>query len=196
VDFGNNPDEQASTWLSFGNFQGATIMSVLLMHSTPASDPPVFDAYRAIPSLADTTKIRSLADLTIETNSSNPKGLRQSYWTHTFKVDVQLIEFMTATYLEELAPVENVAGLQYPLVLQFITKETLLKMKRNGGNATPLPKDADEGPFLIMQLCPMWLAAQDDDAVIGSITGILDKVVKRAKERGLYSEYICEISPE
>ncbi|KAF2801283.1 FAD binding domain-containing protein [Mytilinidion resinicola] len=188
VDFGNNPDEHAATWLSFVKFQGATVMSILLMHATPAPNPPVFNAYKAIPSLTDTTKIRTLADLTLETNASNPKGRRQSYWMHTFKFNVQLIEFMTETYLEEVVPVESVSGLEYPLVLQFITKETLVKMQRNGGNATPLPKNADDGPFLIMQLCPMWLAQQDDEAVIGSIVGILDKVVGRAKETGMYRD--------
>ncbi|KAF2493614.1 FAD binding domain protein [Lophium mytilinum] len=190
VGFGNNPDEHAATWLSFAKFQGAMIMSILLMHSTPVPDPPIFGAYKAIPSLTDTTKIRTLADLTVEVNSSNPKGLRESYWMHTFKADAQLIEFMTATYLEEISPVQDVAGLEYPIALQLITKETLLKMQRNGGNATPLPKEADEGPFLIMQLCPMWLARQDDEAVIGSIVRIMDKVVERAKEKGLYREYI------
>jgi hypothetical protein len=55
---------------------GKFITTAVLSHGNPADDPPVFDEFKKLPSIGVTTKIRSIADLSVELNANNPHGLR------------------------------------------------------------------------------------------------------------------------
>lgn len=188
VNFGNNPDDLAATWVAFVHYQGDFFVSTSLVYHQPIVDPPIFDEFKAIPSLADSTKVRSLSDVTVEINATAPKHMREMYWTHTFKLDAKLANFMVETFLEEVEPVKDTLGYLPAPVLQVMTKTALSHMTKNGGN--PLPVTVEEGPYMNLIFSTMWLNEEDDEAIIGTTARVMEKVVAKAKEWGVYNEYI------
>ncbi|OCL06761.1 FAD binding domain-containing protein [Glonium stellatum] len=188
VNFGNNPDDLATTWVAFVHYQGDYLVSTSLVYHQPIIDPPIFDEFKAIPSLADSTKIRSLSDMTMEVNATSPKHMREMYWTHTFKLDARLANFIVKTFLEEIEPVKNTVGYLPAPVLQAITKTALSHMAKNGGNSLPIT--AEEGPYMNLIFATMWMNEEEDEAIIGTTARVMQKVVAKAKEWNVYNEYI------
>lgn len=54
------------------------LSTAVLAHGKPQDDPAVFDSFKAIPAMMSSTKVRSIADLSVELNANNPHGLRYS----------------------------------------------------------------------------------------------------------------------
>ncbi|KAF2182060.1 FAD-binding domain-containing protein [Zopfia rhizophila CBS 207.26] len=187
--FASNPDPKAATWLVVANRQGTDLLSTLTMYREPNPEAPVFRDYREIPALSNSTKIRTLADMTEQIRSTNPKGLREMYWTHTFKFSKDFITWFAKMFFDELRPVqEKYQGHLPSPVFQIITKDCLARMSRNGGNALPLKEE--EAPYMNLIYSCMWQNEADDGAVIGLIAKVMGKAVEEGKGRGIFVDYV------
>lgn len=181
-------DPDAALIVAFAYAQGTFLASIDIEYAKPVVSPPIFSAFEAIPAVLDTMGIKTLPEITLEFKESNPDGLRESYWTATFKLDKDLTTFIVDTFMTELRPVENATGLIPAAVFQVITTDMMSHMSKNGGNALGL--DPSDGPLLILNLSFMWADAADDDAIMAVLGSITTKSIAEAKARGLYHEYL------
>lgn len=107
-------------------------------YALPTPNPPIFENFLTIPHITDSTAVNSLSNITLGLNSSAPSGYRETYWTATYKVDIDLLGYMLQQYQAQVANIANVTGLLPAFVLQIITTDQLSHMSKYGGNALGL----------------------------------------------------------
>ncbi|KAI7536095.1 hypothetical protein KC331_g11658 [Hortaea werneckii] len=183
----SDPNAALIVAFTYAEQLGGYVIAADLEHAKPKDNPPIFDAFQNTSYISDTTKIVSLPDLTLEFNSSNPGGLRETYWTATYKVNLDLLQYMVAEYQTQTNKILDVAGLGPSFVLQIIRADELRHMTRNGGNALGLSEE--EGPLLLLNIAFWWNSSADDERVLQTCQTILDNTVAYAAERELAKEY-------
>ncbi|GAB1736757.1 hypothetical protein NU219Hw_g8788t1 [Hortaea werneckii] len=166
---------------------GGHIIAADLEYAKPEANPTIFHAFQNASYISDTTKIVSLPGLTLEFNTSNPGGLRETYWTATYQVDRDLLQYMVAEYQAQTNTILDVAGLGPSFVLQIITADELKHMTRNGGNALGLSEE--EGPLLLLNIAFWWNDAVDDERVLQACQTMLENTIAHAAARDLAKEY-------
>ncbi len=188
----NSPsDSNAAQILSFAFSQSAnlSVAAADLQYAKPVTNASIFNDYFAIPGvISDTTKVRTLADLTQEFNASNPDGLRETYWAATYKLNKAHVAAVRDIFFQEIQPIIDAAGLVPAATLQVITQGQLAGMGKNGGNPLGLP--ASNGPYLLLNLNMMWQNAADDTRILQSNQRIIDRTIALAQSMGLYEDYI------
>lgn len=135
---------------AFMSALNTSLYSVSLEHSEPLSNPPILDNFTSIPHLQSSSRITNLTDLTLELNATQPPGLRETFWTFTFRNDVQLMTDIEAIFTSQLPSILNAPGLLPALVLQPLSTAITSHFTSRGGNALGItPKT---GP-LISKFC-------------------------------------------
>ncbi|OJD29127.1 fad binding domain-containing protein [Diplodia corticola] len=193
ANFGSNAeqDPKAAMILSFAYSQGEYLAQIDMQYAEPVRNPPIFENFSssALPDpVFDTTMVRTLSNLTQLFNESNPDGLRETYWTATYRNNADLVSFILDTYIEEIDPIRNCSGLLPACTLQFITPPMFKHMREHGGNALGL--DDEDEPLLLLNLNTMWHNELDDDAVLDAANNIIQKVNEKARSMGLDHEYV------
>ncbi|ORY02756.1 hypothetical protein BCR34DRAFT_605485 [Clohesyomyces aquaticus] len=152
--------------------------------------PPVFDAFFAVPNAFQTTKAtKTVVDIIEEHSSANPNGLRQSYWTATFRLDEALAEEIVEIWKQEIETIkQSVTGFVPVLTFQVITVRMMKHMETNGGNALGL--DEREGPLMIVAPSAMWTDSMHDEIVLSTYAKWLSRSHARAKEQNLDHRYL------
>lgn len=69
-------DPDAALILAFAFFQGTWLVNNNYEYAKPVRNPPIFQDFFAIPTLASTERITNLTDLTAELTAYNPSGYR------------------------------------------------------------------------------------------------------------------------
>ncbi|KAF2127003.1 FAD-binding domain-containing protein [Dothidotthia symphoricarpi CBS 119687] len=181
-------DPKATQFLAVTLYQGVKLAVAELEHADPIVDAPIFAEYRAVPAFADTTGIKTLANLTEQLNNNNPKGYRETYWTASSKLDKQMVEFVVNTTFEEFAKIADVTGLVPSNTLQIITVPQLEQMARKGGNALGL--SPPDGPIFLINPACRWDKVEDDARVLAANANIVKRMVAEAERRDLTHEYL------
>ncbi|KAK2768274.1 hypothetical protein FQN54_000127 [Arachnomyces sp. PD_36] len=190
VNFGENADTdpKAALILSFAYAQGQFFANADIEYAEPVADPPIFDDFKEIPAIIDSMAIRSLPNITDKFEQVNPSGLRESYWTATYKLDKALAMFVANTFMEEIEPVSGAQALVPSAVLQVITPDVIIHMEKNGGNALGL--SASDGPLMLLNVAIMWADPADDEAILQAASNIVSRTIAKAKEMGLDYDYL------
>jgi hypothetical protein len=181
-------DTAAAQILSFAYAQNTKLASADLQYSKPIANASIFSEYMAIPAIQDTTSVRSLANLTVQFNSTNPNGLRETYWAITFKLDKDFVSYVKDVFYDELTAIADAPGLIAAATLQGITVPQLQHMAMNGGNVLGL--SASSGPLLLVNPNMMWTNAADDTRILQANSNLVKRTVAEAKVRGLDVDYI------
>jgi FAD/FMN-containing dehydrogenase len=181
-------DTNAAQILSFVYTQGQRIASAELEYAKPIANAPIFKEWMAVPSIQDNTGIRSLSELTINLNDSNPNGLRETYWAASFKLDLSFASFIKDVFFEEVSSFSDAAALTAAGTIQGITLPQLQHMAQNGGN--PLGLSAADGPFILFNPAIMWSNPADDARILKATSNMIKRTVAEAKKRGLFNDYI------
>lgn len=181
----DNPD--ATLFFVVGYHDGNYFIATHMEYAKPVEKPAVFSDFHRIPSVSGYSGIRTLSNITLNLKEMNPSGLRQSWWTATYKLDEKLVDYIVDTFVQEIEPVKDTMGIVPVIVLQIITPTTISQMQKNGGNALGLtPSD---GPLLLFLVPFMWLDPTRDDAIRKVIDTIIAKATSKAKADRLYHEY-------
>ncbi|KAF2092083.1 FAD-binding domain-containing protein [Saccharata proteae CBS 121410] len=184
-------DPSAAIILSFAHFDSQWLASLSLEYADPTPHPAIFAPfYNTTPApLADGTAITTLTNLTLALAASNPHGLRQTFWTSTYKLDAALARAILAIWLSELAPLAraNLPHLLPALTFQLITAPMLRAMRRRGGNCLGL--DPDAGPYMLLNPSAMWGRAADDGAVMRANREAVRRCDDVARAMGLAVPY-------
>ncbi|KAF2201917.1 FAD binding domain-containing protein [Delitschia confertaspora ATCC 74209] len=182
-------DVDAAQILSFASAQGMKIAAADIQYAKPVDNAPIFSEYLAIPNpIVDNTRVRSLSDLTVQFNASNPNGLREMYWTATYKLDKEMVTFIKDVFYEELASIADAASLVPAATLQVITKPQLANMAKHGGN--PLGLSPEDGNLLLLDLNTMWSNPADDERILSYNKRVYSRTVEEAKRRQLGENYL------
>lgn len=181
-------DPNAAQILSFTSYQGMNLGSAALQYAKPVANPPIFGEYRAIPAIVDTTSIRTLANLTNEFAASNPDGVRETYWAASYKLTVEMTQYVTDVFYEELPTVADAAGIVPAATLQVITVPQIEEMQKRGGN--PLGLTPEEGPLLLLNMNVQWNDVADDQRILDFNRRVIERTVAHSKEIGAYDEYL------
>ncbi|KAL2005103.1 hypothetical protein VTN00DRAFT_2953 [Thermoascus crustaceus] len=159
-------DPKAALILSFGYALGQWLSSTDVEYADPISStdlPPIFSGFQT--TIMDTTKVSYLADLTSQLRALNSNGLRETYWTATYRLNDTLAEFIA------------------------ITTAMTSHMSQNGGNALGL--SPEDGPLILLDLSIRWSNKSDDEATMRATANLLSKAAAQAKARGLEHRYLC-----
>ncbi|EER42304.1 FAD binding domain-containing protein [Histoplasma capsulatum H143] len=181
-------DPRAALICNFAYAQGMFVAAVDMEYTKPAENPPIFDTFKAIPAMRDTMGIKSQSNVTLEFKASNPNGLRESYWTVTVKLDIEMITFVADSYMAGIDPIKNVTGIVPALTLQVISPSMIVKMSKNGGNALGLKPS--EGPLLLVLVNVMWADRADDEAVLNAVSDIINAVKYEAESSKKLNKFI------
>ena len=181
-------DPAAAQILSFAYAQNTKVASSELEYAQPIANASIFADYLAIPALQDSTRVRSLANITLEMNQVNPNGLREIYWAATFKLDRNFTGFVSDVFYEEVLGIADAAALVPAMTLQVITVPMLKHFAKKGGNALGL--DESDGPLLLMMSNMMWKDEADDERILATNKRIVDRAIEAGKKKGLFVEYI------
>lgn len=186
----NSPsDPNAGQWVAWLNNGGTKLAAVELYYAKPvANASPIFDEYDAIPSISDSTQIRTLAEYAQTNQASNPNGLREVYWGLTVKLDQRLADEAKDIFYQETAAIANVAGANPVIIYQGITLGQLAAMTKNGGN--PLGISTADGPLYLIHIACWWNNASDDTRVYSALSKVLVRISDRAKALGKMNDYI------
>ncbi|KAL1597171.1 hypothetical protein SLS60_008753 [Paraconiothyrium brasiliense] len=181
-------DIAAAQILSFVYVQNTKLASADLQYAKPIANASIFSEYLAIPTTSDTTSVRTLANLTMDFNNKNPNGLRETYWTATFRLDKDLTGFIKDVFFEEVLSVADADALVPAITLQVITVPMLRNFAKHGGNALGLSEE--DGPLLLIDSNSMWANEADDERILKFHRKIIERSVEEAKKRGLFVDYI------
>ncbi|KAK5135908.1 hypothetical protein LTR08_004366 [Meristemomyces frigidus] len=181
-------DPNAALIVSYAYTEGQYLAVTELEYALPEANPPIFNAFLATPNISDTTAITSLSSLTVGLNESNPGGLRDTFWTATYKVDRDLMDNLVQEYQLQTNAILNVTNLVPTFSFQIITTDQLSHMGSDGGNALGLT-EAD-GPLILLSVAFMWIDPADDETVLKACQNIVDNTVEYAKAKGLDHEYL------
>ncbi|KAJ4355543.1 uncharacterized protein N0V89_003560 [Didymosphaeria variabile] len=132
--------------------------------------PSVYDGVNQIASVATTTSIDSLANL----SASAPfNGVdRHLFTTITYYPSLEVSKRAVQIFREEIQSVRNVTGLVPFLIVYPIPKAAMVAMKERGGNALGIDEDS---PLIISLLSLIWSDAADDS----TMNDFSDRVISR-----------------
>ena len=152
--------------------------------------PPVFDSFfKVADSLQVTKQTQTVVDVIEAHSTSNPSGLRQSYWTATFRLDRTLAQDILDIWMQEVDPIKkSVAGFVPVLTYQVITLAMMQHMGDEGGNALGL--EDEKAPLMLIVPSAMWTDAADDEVITNAYAKWLAKSTGRAKKLGLDHRYL------
>jgi FAD binding domain len=196
VDFGANGTDPKATLLFsilYLQKQDQFLCVSELDYAEPVPNethPPVFDPFFNVgDSLQVTMQTKTVVEVIEEHSASNPNGLRQSYWTATFRLDRALAQDILDLWMQEVDPIKKrVAGFVPVLTFQVITMPMIQHMGDRGGNALGL--EDEHAPLMLVVPSAMWTDAADDEVIFAAYTKWLAESRARAKVLGLDHRYL------
>jgi hypothetical protein len=175
---------RAQQYVIFARMGESNIISAELTYTENVSHPAVFDAYRAIPALSDSTRTRTLVEYCDDMAAQDQYGLREVFWNLSVALDEQFAQWIAEYFFSVISDLASPVG----LVFQVITEPMLEKMSRAGGNALGL--DVADGPILLLHILSMWDDAASDETIHQFINDFFNTVALEARRRGLHRDFI------
>ena len=139
-------DPDAALIVAFAYAEGEYVAATDIEYAKPIVDPPIFQEFLDIESVASTLRITSLSNLTEELKTANPSGFREFYSTATFKNTPNLQNQILELFVTEVNSIKDAEGILPALVLQPITTDVISYFSKNGGNALGIAES--DGPLI------------------------------------------------
>ncbi|CAA9959266.1 FAD binding domain containing protein [Pyrenophora teres f. maculata] len=181
-------DTKQAQIVSFALQNGMKIAAEDLEYSDPTPWPPVFDEWKAIPAIFDQTAVANMSTLANTLGAGAPKGIQETYWDRTFKVDKDIFKSFIGIFFDMLPAIEDAAGILPVLSFQAITVPAMQQMQQNGGNALGL--NPDDGPIFIANLAIMWTNVADNTRIMSFSNTLYERLVEEAAKKDLNADYI------
>lgn len=183
-------DAQAFTAFVWFQEHSTYVISSQLTYLRPVEAPEILANFTAVPNVQSSLRVASMAELAEEIQKTNPNGLRESYWTATFKATREMAQILLDVYLEEVEKIKHVEGTVPALIYQAVTTDMIARFSRNGGNCLGI--EEEDGPLMLMNFAVWWTNEEDDELVLSTAKSIIDRSVERAKEVGAHHRYLYQ----
>ncbi|KAK3326853.1 FAD binding domain-containing protein [Apodospora peruviana] len=195
---GADTDPGVAQIVNFGVFPGlpGKIGIAILSHAAGQNQqqpnpPAAMSEFLAIPALADTTRLRTLSNLSAELgnggglgggDSSTPK--RRARGTATFALNVDIMTAAKDICFDEMDQLvaAGVSGLEATCVFQVISSGQLAASTQRGGNA--LGVGPEDGPLFLLNVVLGWANAVDDNRVHRAARNIAERSTEYGDARG------------
>lgn len=151
-----------------------------LEYTEPVEPSGIFDRLTALPSLVNTLRVNSIANISWDMALTAPNGRRQLFATATFKVSEELLRYIWEVSQEMTKGLETVPNSQWAFSLQPMPSVISARSSDSGGNVLGL-SEADGNLFNLL-LNPAWDRAGDDHAFDSRAKEMLEKLEVKAKE--------------
>lgn len=181
-------DGDAQLYIAFVQEAGLNLASAELTYVRNVSFPPIFEPFKNLTAISDDTKPRTLVQYVNHIQESNPDGLREVYWPHTFLLNEEFATWALNHWFTVLPQVANVTGGLPALIYQGITVPMINNMTKYNGNALGL--NPSQGPLHLMHVSFWWEDSSDDATVYTFLTNWWNDVTEKAKSMGVYHDYI------
>jgi hypothetical protein len=176
-------------WIALLENNGTRLAATELYYAKPnGGTAPIWKAINNLTAISDTTQNRLLADYTTELATSNPYGLRETYYGLTVHADASLLTAAQNVFYNNLPMTANVTGANPVMVIQGITSGMIAQMQKNGGN--PLGISNSDAPLYLIHIPCWWENASDDATVYSFITTVLSQLKAAATKIGKQNDYI------
>ncbi|KAL4872573.1 hypothetical protein BDV12DRAFT_161787, partial [Aspergillus spectabilis] len=152
-------DGHAQQWLAFVQSGGVPLASTEITYTKNESWPAIFSSYKNITAISDNTSPRTLVEYVEHIETSNPFGLRETYWPHSSLVNEEFANWVVDYWYSLTPALTNGTTINPVIIFHGITVPMLKKMTNYGGN--PLGLGASNGPLFIMQAAFMWTNSAD-----------------------------------
>lgn len=181
-------DPYAQYYIAFLSEDGANVALAELTYTKDVADPAIFEPFRAIPAVSDSTASKTLSEQCEEVKALNPNGLREVYWTVSALLNEEFAHWAVELFYSMLPQVSGLKGANPVLIYQAVTEPMLANMTKAGGNTLGL--DLSKGPVHLMHIASWWENASDDGTMYKFVHDFLEAVTTEAKERGVYNRWI------
>ncbi|KAL3482378.1 hypothetical protein BJX99DRAFT_266044 [Aspergillus californicus] len=181
-------DGNAQQYAIFGRIGGANMISAELTYTKDVTDPAIFEKYRSIPAVSDTSSSKTLVEYCDDVSAGDQTGFRELFWNRSFKLNKGLANWAVEHFYSVAPKMDGVSGAVAGLVFQVITEPMLEKMSSAGGNALGL--DASDGPIHLMHILSIWNSTSDDDTIYRFANDFFNTVAVEAKFRGLDNDFV------
>ncbi|OQV04670.1 FAD binding domain-containing protein [Cladophialophora immunda] len=166
---------------------GKFITTAVLSHGKPEEDPPIFDGFKTLPSIASSTKIRSIADLSVELNANNPHGLRSKTLALAVKSDITILNEVMAIYKDVISPHKDTVKDFVPAIL---LQPLLPRMLPSEESDHTLGISKQDGPLFVISLLWSWTEPTDDDLIESLACAFEQRVTATAKAHNKFHRYV------
>lgn len=179
-------DPKAALVLQIAHLENKLVAFAELQYTEPVANPPVFQRFREIPSVADTMGIKPLPQVVRELGVG-VDGARKAWWTATIKPDIQTVTSAVDIFNSGVERIKQVKGVIPVIMLQPLSSTTMEMTNKDGGNALGL--DASEGPLLVILLSAVWSDGADDALVQDAMNDIIGGISDDAQRRGTFNRF-------
>ena len=181
-------DPNAGSFIALASSNNSKLAMVESYYAKPnGQDAAIWNGYKPLTPIMDTTGNITLVDYVARLNESNPYGHRESYYGMTVHMTSDMLHAAKDIFYAEFPSIANIVGAQPVLCVQGITTGVLKGMSKNGGNSLGL--DAKQ-PLYILHIAAQWEKAEDDVAMYAMITRVFRQIKKVAKEKKADSRYM------
>lgn len=181
-------DPYAQYYIAFFSEAGVNLSLAELTYTKDVADPAIFEPFRSIPAVSDTTASKTLSEQCEEIRALNPNGLREVYWTVSVFLNEKFAKWAVQLFYSMLPQVSGLKGANPVLIYQAVTEPMLANMSKAGGNTLGL--DPSKEPVHLMHISSWWENASDDETMYKFVHDFFDAVTTEAKEKGVYNRWI------
>ncbi|KAI0382413.1 hypothetical protein F5Y04DRAFT_279702 [Hypomontagnella monticulosa] len=157
-------DEFASliTTFAYSGAQKTRVVVNNMEYTKPVTNPPIFHALTSMAELSNTQRITNMSNLANETDTNNPRGLRQASATLTIVSSVAAINATVIAWNASIASIRDIPGIVWAVGMDPLPP--LLYQTRANANALGLTGRKGR-TLIIVNLSMTWSNIADDYAV-------------------------------
>ncbi|OTA76491.1 hypothetical protein M434DRAFT_88032 [Hypoxylon sp. CO27-5] len=165
---------------AFAQFGGELCMNQLY-YTRAVEKPLVLEPFASVQPQID--QLNSMRTLTLkeaaeEQGKQSADGVRCAYINTTVKADVPTLKAASDTYIAAIGPLKTLEGIICSLTLQPYSVSLLDKCDNSLG------MDTSDGPLVSILLLTWWKNQDDDETIIQTFKGVLEKIDADATSRG------------
>ncbi|KAJ4415351.1 hypothetical protein N0V82_007401 [Gnomoniopsis sp. IMI 355080] len=179
-----NINENTDLWRALRGAQRHALHEPALRHwdnrAIPGAGP--FSAISPQIDQLNSMRVLTLKEAAAEQAQQSADDIRCAYMNTTVKADVETLQLAADEYTSVLESIKSVEGITCSFTLQPYPVSLMEKSKALGGNVLGL--DASQGPLVSVLALTWWKSKDDDEKILSTFKGVLDKVDQIAAEKG------------
>ncbi|GAD94226.1 oxidoreductase, FAD-binding, putative [Paecilomyces variotii No. 5] len=181
-------DEYASLFTTFGYSQARdmVVISSNLEYTKALENPPVYEAYLALPSLMSKSQITSVTNLSFATQALQPSGARSFSLVTTLVSSAPVLKAAYEAWNASLPAVKDVPNIVYALTLEPLPPA----FYSQHASTNALGLEDRTASLIVVLISATWSTSEHDTLVSETSQSMLDEINAAAAKLGGLDPYI------
>lgn len=180
-------DGKAHVILDFFRREGKVVAVEFPAYPELKADPPIYHAFRRVPSTGNTLRLCNNSDLAIEqAKATDATGMRNAYWTNSMEYEPELLKDIYRMWIEKT----EVVGEKFHAALDY---NHIAPRQRNQAPhmscANVYGLEGPDEPLINVLLTMTWKDEEQDEEVQDLIRDIGNLVEVLARRHGKYRSF-------